>query len=221
MGWNDLWTMKERPKSFRRYAHIHREMTNDELAPHTGVTVHDGPYLTRFFPMSHAGRYTDPTLGDLRRIRCKSALGHTKIFVSMFYWAGVRGNYLASKLLHLARNGCQVSIVYGAPSIQIATRLRAAAERHTIKLYDSRWDRNGDGFNEVRTHAKYVLVKGHYGNQDKDWIVMTGSQNWVAGSLSRSDEITLNIRSRSAYQDYVKDWNDIRRHSRRLPYTWR
>ena len=81
----------------------------------------------------------------------------------MFYWKGRRGNYLADKLLSLARDGCQVSVVYGGPSIEMATRLRAAAGRSLIRLYDTRWDRNDDGFNEVRTHAKYVLVRGSYG----------------------------------------------------------
>jgi hypothetical protein len=47
---------------------------------------------------------------------------------------------------------------------------------------------------------------------------MTGSQNWVAGSLSKGDETTLNIALKSAYRDYLHNWNDIRRHSRRLPY---
>ena len=53
----------------------------------------------------------------------------------------------------------------------------------------------------------------------KSWQVMTGSQNWVAGSLSRSDETTLNIESRRAYREYLRNWNAIRKHSRRLPYS--
>jgi hypothetical protein len=46
---------------------------------------------------------------------------------------------------------------------------------------------------------------------------MTGSQNWVAGSLSRGDELSLNIALGSAYNDYVADWRNIRAHSRRVP----
>ena len=67
------------------------------------------------------------------------------------------------------------------------------ARKHLINLWDSRWDFNDDGFNEVRTHAKYVLVKGTVGKDRRAYRVWTGSQNWVAGSLSRSDETTLNI----------------------------
>jgi hypothetical protein len=40
----------------------------------------------------------------------------------------------------------------------------------------------------------------------------------VAGSLSRSDETTLNIGLKSAYVDYLHNWNTIRQHARRLPY---
>ena len=46
----------------------------------------------------------------------------------------------------------------------------------------------------------------------------TGSQNWVTGSLSLSDETSLNIALRSAYESYLKNWKTIRSHSRRLPY---
>jgi hypothetical protein len=217
-GWNDLFTMRNRPKSFAVYKRIHREMTDDDRAGDGKVQVVDGPFTSRFFPMRHATRRNDPTLADLRRIRCRSAFGRTTIHVSMFYWAGGRGNYLTDRLFNLARAGCRVSILYGAPSRQIAERLRNAARRHLINLWDTRWDMNDDGYNEVRTHAKYVLVKGTYGRDHSSWQVMTGSQNWVAGSLSKGDETTLNIALKSAYRDYLHNWNDIRRHSRRLPY---
>lgn len=217
-GWNDMYTMKGRPHSFAAYTAIHREMTDDNRAGGGKVEVRDGPFTSRFFPMRQASQANDPTLADLRKIGCRSALGRTQIHVSMFWWAGRRGNYLADKLLDLARNGCGVSIIYGAPSRQIATRLRDAARRNLINLYDSRWDHNDDGYNEVRTHAKYVLVKGRYGADAASWQVMTGTQNWVAGSLSRGDENSLNIALRSAHTQYVRNWHTIRRHSRVLPY---
>jgi hypothetical protein len=137
----------------------------------------------------------------------------------MFYWAKHRGEYLATKLLNLASNGCDVNIIYGAPSVAIAERLRNAARANRIDLFDSRWDFNNDGFNEIRTHAKYVLVKGTYAGDRSARLVMTGSQNWVAGSLSRGDESTLNVKLNSAYAQYIKNWNHIRSKSRRLPYN--
>ena len=218
LGWNDLYTMRNRPKSFAVYAQIHREMTSDRRAGTGKVEVVDGPFTSRFFPMRNASRANDPTLADLRRIGCHGPLGRTAINISMFYWAGARGNYIADKLLSLARSGCRVSIIYGAPSRQIAARLRDAARHHLISLWDSRWDNNDDGWNEVRTHGKYVLVKGRYGSAAKSWQVMTGSQNWVAGSLSRGDETTINVALPSAYTRYLANWNIVKHHSRRLPY---
>jgi len=219
LGWNDGFVMNNRPKLYDEFVTMHRKMTNDRRAGVNKVQVKDGPFLVRFFPMRNASKRNDPTLHDLNKIGCRSDLGRTQINVSMFYWKGRRGNYLATKLLDLARRGCKVSVIYGAPSLQMASRLRAAAARHAIRLYDSRWDHNQDGFNEVRTHAKYVLVKGKFGRDRDAWMVLTGSQNWVAGSLSRSDEVTLNINNRAAYNSYARNWNDVRRHSRRLPYS--
>jgi hypothetical protein len=218
LGWNDLYSMRNRPKSFEAFSHIHREMTDDDHAGRDKVEVVDGPYTGRFFPMRGASKANDPTLADLRRIGCHSAFGRTTIHVSMFFWAGKRGNYLADKILSLARSGCRVSVLFGAPSRGIAERLRNAARRHLIDLWDTRWDNNDDGFNEVRTHAKYVLVKGKYGDDPSSWQVMTGSQNWADGSLARGDETTLTVALSSAYADYLADWQQIRRHSRRLPY---
>jgi hypothetical protein len=226
LGWNDMYTMVGRPKTFQYVERIHREMTEDKDRDTSRLSdnqVVDGPFTSRFFPLDNAGKAQDPTLKDLNRIRCRSSFGRTRIFVSMFYWKGPRGDYLATKLLNLASSGCKVSIIYGAPSVAIATRLRKAAKAKRIQLFDSRWDFNKDGYNEIRTHAKYVLVKGTYTGSynspdNAAHVVMTGSPNWVGGSMTRSDESTLNIEQKAAYNAYLKNWTQIRNHSRRLPY---
>ena len=91
------------------------------------------------------------------------------------------------------------------------------ARSHRVDLWDSRWDFNTNGEIEIRTHAKYVLVKGTFGRDRSARVVMTGTQNWVSGSLNRGDENSLNIKLASAYKAYIGDWNRIRNHSRRLP----
>jgi hypothetical protein len=218
LGWNDMYVVSGRLGLYRGFKSMHRAMTEDLRATADKVEVRDGPFTARFFPMRNASKATDPTLRDLRKIRCRSAFGRTRIHISMFYWKGKRGSYLLDKIGSLARDGCKVRIVYGAPSRLLAERMRDLARRHRIDLWDSRWDYNDDGLNEVRTHAKYVLVKGTVGKDRRAYRVWTGSQNWVAGSLSRSDETTLNIRLRSAYRSYLHNWDAIRDHSRRLPY---
>jgi hypothetical protein len=220
LGWNDMYIMRGRPKSYAEYVQQHLAMTYGLPAPRKGVFFNDGPYTSRFFPIKDAGKAKDPVMHDLDKIRCRgSAWGATQLHISMFYWKGTRGNYIATKLLDMARAGCQIHIIYGAPSRQIAERLRTAARNNLIDLYDSRWDFNEDGWNEVRTHSKFVLVRGSYEGNDKKWVVMTGSPNWVAGSLSKGDESTLNIELKSAYDAYLKNWVKMRDHSRKLPYT--
>lgn len=220
LGWNDMYTIRNRPKSYVEFARIHRAMTNDRRAGAHKVQVNDGPYTSRFFPMAKASKRNDPTMRDLGKIGCRSKIGRTRVHISMFYWKGSRGNYLATRLLDLARRGCRVNIIYGAPSRQLAERLRNAARARRINLYDSRWDMNLDGVSEVRVHSKYVLVRGTFGKDRKARVVMTGSQNWVAGSLRKGDETTLNIAKAAAYRQYIKHWNTVRKHSRRLPYHW-
>jgi phosphatidylserine/phosphatidylglycerophosphate/cardiolipin synthase-like enzyme len=219
LGWNDMYVVKGRRKLYRGFKAMHRLMTDDVRSGARKVQIADGPYVARFFPMRNASKATDPTLRDLKKIGCHSAFGRTRINISMFYWKGKRGAYLLDKIASLARHGCKVRIVYGAPSRLLAERMRTMARHHLIDLWDSRWDYNDDGWSEVRTHAKYVLVKGKVGTNRRAFRVWTGSQNWVAGSLSRSDETTLNIGLRSAYESYLKNWDAIRDHSRRLPYN--
>jgi hypothetical protein len=212
--------MKEQAKAFVFYQKMHRLMTAQKRAGTQRVQFVHGPYVSRFFPMRHAGKRNDPTLADLNGIRCTGgAWGRTEIHVSMFYWKGPRGQYLADSLLAKSRQGCRVSVIYGAPSIQIAARLREAAKASRIRLYDSRWDFDLDGWNEVRTHGKYVLVKGRYGKNPRAQLVWTGSQNWVSGSLRLSDESTVNTSSARVYAAYRANWERVRSHSRQLPYS--
>jgi PLD-like domain len=202
------------------YQQIHREMTDDDPGDDGGrPEVVDGPYTSRFFPWPHTGRAGDPVINDLNRVGCHGPAGPTKVNVSMFWWAGDRGEYIASKFLDLAHEGCRVSIIYGAPSVKIATRLREAASHHVISLWDSRWDFNKDHEVDVRTHSKYILVNGRFGGDDHSCQVMMGTANWNPGSLARGDENSLNIAKCSAWQRYINNWNLVRRHSRKLPYN--
>ena len=220
-GWNDLYTFKERPAQFAGYERVHLEMTDENRVGRgqgPSYTVDEGPYTSRFFPWPGAGRHGDPVMKDLNKVRCHGPMGRTQIHVSQFWIKGARGSYIVNKLLSLAHHGCAVSFIYGAPSIDIATRLRNAAKHHLIALYDSRWDFNHNHEVDVRTHCKYVLVKGVFGADQHAYEVMTGTANWNPGSLEKGDENTLNINSAPAYNQYIHNWTTIRHHSRKLPY---
>jgi phosphatidylserine/phosphatidylglycerophosphate/cardiolipin synthase-like enzyme len=244
-GWNDMYTIRGRAKLYRAFRRVHREMTHDTRAGDRLVQVRSGPYTVRFFPVARPKKRfvrvekrvktargskvklvkkrvkpRDPVLADLSKIRCSTPLGRhkrTKIFVSMFYWKDPRGEAIAKRLLRLARKGCTVQVILGAPSKDISRKIKSAGRRGLIRAYDSRWDLDSDGVFENRTHAKFVLVKGHYGKQKRSYQVMTGSGNWVTGSLVGGDEVSLNIASKRAYKQYVRAWDRIRDHSRMIP----
>lgn len=218
-GWNDLMVFNERPAMFDFYSDIHRKMTDEDVVgDNERPQLQVGPVLTRFFPWRGISRDEDPVVRDIRRIKCTGgAWGRTTIHVSMFYWSGRRGEYIAEELLNKARNGCRVSVVYGAPSPTVAGKLRDAARAGRITLYDSRWDFDEDGHYEIRTHGKYILVKGKYGDDAAARMVMTGSANWVSGSLNLADEVTVNVKSASRYASYLDNWQTIVAHSRRIP----
>lgn len=215
-GWNDMIAVQGRKRLYTYFLKIHRLMTRETPADGRILGLTDGPFTARFFPVRAASKAKDPVLADLRQIRCSSGLGRTEVHISMFFWGQRRGNYLADRVLELARQGCSVNVIYGAPTKQLGDRLRAAARAGRIKLWDSRFDMDKDGYNEVRTHAKYVLVKGTFGKSRKARVVMTGSQNWVGGMASH-DEAYLRVKLPRAYSAYRSNWSNIRDHSKRYP----
>jgi hypothetical protein len=219
-GFNDMWIAKGKPKMYTDYAMIHREMSRDVPVGNRYRELRDGNLISRFYPKPKGG---DPVMADLNKVRCRGANGgagrngRTAVNVDMFAWNGDRGLAIARKLIRLDRDGCDVSIIYGAPSKQIRLLLSGSARRGGVKLWDSRVDRNGDGTYDVRTHGKYVLINGSYGGDRSSWRVHTGSQNWGRGTLRGGDENTLTVVSRAAYGRYIKHWDLIARsYSRRI-----
>lgn len=224
--WNDLYSMVD-AGTYARYAAIHNEMADDtsrDLDSYQVYRTDNGRYESRFFPMLGASQATDPTMVDLSRVICSGASGgtgsngHTAIHIAMFLWKGTRGLYIADRILNLARSGCAVKVIYGAPGTEVAAKLKTAARNGLIKLYDSRVDLNHDGSVDVRVHSKYMLIEGNYGPSPDGfypantaaWQVYTGSQNWSDGALARADELLLGIRDKRAYDSYLNNWRNIR-----------
>ena len=218
LGYNDLFTMANNKEMYDKFAVIHNEMRDDTDKDGDAYTVlSSGRFEVRFFPMRNATRLTDPVMVDLGEIRCRGATdgagrgGRTAINISMFFWSDERGMYIVDRLLQLQKAGCIVSVIYGAPSNEVAAVLRHAAWQGLINLYDTRVDRNGDGQVDLRGHSKYLLINGNYRGDTSAWQVYTGSQNWTNGALTRADEVMLGIESRPAYATYMTNWNDVRR----------
>ena len=212
-GYNDLYVAKTRPAMVRAYMQVHAEMAQDTAQDGDGFREYrTGNLVSRFYPKARGG---DPVLGDLAKVRCKGAnggagrQGRTAINVSMFAWNRDRGMAIARKLVALDRAGCHVSVIYGAPSRAVGEYLRKSARKGRIKLWDSRWDRDGDGLFDVRVHHKYMLINGRYGSDRSSWRVHTGSQNWGRGTLRGGDENTVSIAARRAYRRYIGNWDMV------------
>jgi len=213
-GWNDLIVMKQRPRTFAFVERMHRLMTAQKHAGRKLVEFKDGPYTTRFFPMVGVGKDRDPLMVDLRKIRCTSALGPTQLYIQQFWWNGHRGNYIWDKIRSLAVNGCKVHIIFGAVDSGLLSRMKAARASGLIELWDSRWDSADiDGCVNTRTHMKNVAVRGTFGKNHKYAGVWTGTANWATGSLTKGDEVTLNVRSANLYRQYVNRWQTVKAHS--------
>jgi phosphatidylserine/phosphatidylglycerophosphate/cardiolipin synthase-like enzyme len=212
-GFNDLYIARGRGGLVDKYASIHAEMARDSGRDGDRYREYKyGQLTTRFYPKSRGG---DPVLRDLDKVRCKGAKGgaghrgRTVINVSMFAWNSTRGMAVARRLVQLARARCEVSIIYGAPSKIVAKYLRKAARKGHVELWDSRYDRDGDGLVDIRVHHKYLLISGRYGDDRSAWRVHTGSQNWGRGTLTMGDENTVNIASRRVYRQYISNWRMV------------
>jgi len=219
-GWNDLYVVKRNPAVYDDYATLHAEMAEDTAAGDRYREFVRGPFTSRFYPKPSGG---DPVLADLSKVACKGANGgagrngRTLVNVSMFAWNSSRGMAIAKRLVRLDNLGCDVSVIYGAPSKTVRNVLRDSARRGGIKLWDSRIHTDDDGLFDVRTHQKYVLINGRYGGDRSSWRVHTGSQNWGRGTLRGGDENTLNIATRAAYRQYIANWHYVATHgSRRI-----
>ncbi len=217
-GWNDLYTIKGMPGVFADFSGIHREMAQD--TPLDGDRFRQftrGRYTYRFYPLTAA---RDPVLEDLAKVRCRGATGgsghngRTAINISMFAWGAERGGRIAERVVELDRQGCDVSVIYGAPYRNVSDILKRSARRGGIKLWDSRHDFDRDGSPDLRTHEKYMLINGRYGGDSSSWQVHTGCMNWAMG-IKSGDDLTLNIASRAAYQQYLTNWRYIARYGSR------
>ena len=228
-GWNDLFTVVGNNRLYDGFRDVFTQMRTSRPAkvPYRVVTTPSGKYQARFYPRPGDGtKRTDPVYRDLTRVRCNGARpgtginGHTVIRVSMFYWSGGRGEYLARKLLALDNAGCIVKAIYGAPSPRVSAILRHRGKNDGIDVRDSRYDFNRDGAVDEWVHTKYMMVSGIFGTNRSASFVFTGSANWTRTSLRQSDEVTLRIRSKGTHANYLRNFRDAYNNgSRPTPYS--
>jgi phosphatidylserine/phosphatidylglycerophosphate/cardiolipin synthase-like enzyme len=216
-GYNDLYVVKGKQKLRQDFARVHTEMAEDTANDKDGfLEFKRGPVTARFYPKKSGA---DPVMSDFDKIRCKGARGgagrngRTRVHISMFRWNSERGIKIAKRVVALDKEGCDVSVIYGAPGSKIVDILSRSARRGGVKLWDSRIF-NLDRAVTLRVHHKYLLVSGRYGDDRSAWRVHTGSANW-GRSLRAGDENTLNVAGKTAWKQYLRNWKFVKKHAAR------
>jgi phosphatidylserine/phosphatidylglycerophosphate/cardiolipin synthase-like enzyme len=211
LAWNDMYTLVDNRAIFKAYKDVFAEMKHDKRVKHPYRQLTVGKYTNYLFPKPGASMQEDPVYQALSDIRCNSAAGgagkagHTVVRVAMFSILQNRGLYLAKKLVSLDDAGCDVRVIYGAPSHDVAHVLANSG----VVVRDSRYDLNGNGTVDHYNHLKVLAINGAVKGDSSAWVTYTGSENWTALALHRGDEDMIRINSRHVYFQYAAEYSDI------------
>jgi phosphatidylserine/phosphatidylglycerophosphate/cardiolipin synthase-like enzyme len=214
-AWNDSYTIVGNKRIFTAYKDVFAQMKLDKRIRNPYRQMTAGRFTNYLFPRPGATMQEDPVYQALSSIRCNAAAGgagengHTIVRVAMFSILENRGLYLARKLVALDDAGCDVHVIYGAPSHDVVRVLNESGPHGGVVVRDSRYDLNGDGKVDHYDHTKFLLIDGAIKGNPSAWVTYTGSENWTALALHRSDEDMIRIASRHVYYQYVGDFADI------------
>ncbi len=201
--WNDLFTIRGNASVHRGYAKMFSRMKRGHKSSHL-YTYRSGAYNSVFWPQ---GSSPDPYRSWLGNVRCTGASGgsgingRTVIYVNMHAWFGTRGLALARQLRGLYKRGCYVRVLYGFMSFKVFTTLhRGTGGRMSVRR--TLFSHNGRTA-YLYTHLKNIDISGNFGGDSSSWLVSTGSNNFT-NEGTHFDEVALRIRSRGAYNAYVR-----------------
>ena len=222
--WSDVYTVVDNVTLMRTFRRVFNEMLPDTPMPEPYRDATIDRYDAQFYPYPRTNMSTDPVYQALSAVHCEGATGGTgdkvvttdpgtpgdpadppvtteqrmtRLRISMHAWNGTRGRYLAQKVAALFQEGCRIRIALG---VGTGSAVRDILTTAGVQLSTGTHAR-------IRTHEKYLLLSGWYGDNTASRIVWTGSHNWSNGSLSR-DEVIFRIedgRTLRAYQNNFKD----------------
>ncbi len=223
--WNDLYTVEGAPGSasaatsaglYGQFRSVFEEMVPDRRLAHPLRQFRAGPYDTTFYPDPTATAADDPTMADLRSIRCNGATGgagidgHTLVLINIHAWHSARGAYIADQVRRLYARGCYVRILYSFMSHGVYKQLTANTGPRMMARRTIFPQRNGI-VAALYSHMKSVAVSGVVGADTSAWVVWTGSNNFTNLGL-HDDEVTIRIPFRSAFAAYRGHFDYIRIH---------
>ncbi len=213
--WNDLLTVNGKPALYAVFRRMFEEMVPD-IRRKSPLRVFDaGRYQAVFYPQPGANPSTDQAMKLLHTIHCRGAQdgagrdGRTVVEINMHAWKGDRGMYLARQVHDLYNQGCIVRVLYSF----MWRRTYQALVQGTGPRMDARrtiFPRPYTDIAAVYSHMKSIAVSGNVGNDPSSWVVWTGSANF-SDLAKYSDEVTLRVPTRAAYEKYAAHNAFIRR----------
>jgi phosphatidylserine/phosphatidylglycerophosphate/cardiolipin synthase-like enzyme len=172
-------------------------------------------YQLQSTPFPHSGPHHDPILTILDRVHCLHAakgtgnsIHHTVVRVVMHAWNDARGTYLAQKIRQLYAQGCDVRLMYGFAGAGVRGAFATKTERGYMPVHTTGMDTDEDGFIDLYTHQKELLISGNYGKDPGTEMVVTGSSNWNLEGVHGDEEIFL-IKKNLAYNAYIRDFRTM------------
>ena len=218
--YNDLWVANDAQRLTRRFSQLWAQMRKDRPA-HPPWWVHriGRSFVLEATPFPRPGPRHDPIISILNRVKCLGATRgtgtrthHTIVRVVMHAWNDPRGTYLANKVRSLYAKGCNVKLMYGFGGESVRHSFATKTKHGYIPVHTTGKDTNDDGFIDLYTHQKELLISGHYGRSTHTRLVVTGSSNYNTEGV-RGDEEILQIKNRrGAWNDYTNDFVRMWKH---------
>jgi phosphatidylserine/phosphatidylglycerophosphate/cardiolipin synthase-like enzyme len=214
--YNDLWVRNNTRGLTRAFRLLFKQMRRDKPAHPAYLVQNIGThYQLQATPYPNPGPQHDPIITILNRVHCLhaakgtgNALHHTVVRVIMHAWNDARGTYLAQKIRQLFAQGCDVKLMYGFAGAQVRHTFATGTSRGYIPVHTTGMDTNDDGFLDLYTHQKELLISGNYGLNRGTKMVVTGSSNWNIDGVRGDEEIFL-IKKNLAYAAYIKDFQTM------------
>ncbi|QCX28181.1 phospholipase D-like domain-containing protein [Nocardioides jishulii] len=167
-------------------------------------------------------RARDPIVKLLAPVKCtgaKTNSGRTIVRVNMHAWDGDRGAMIANKLWDLHHRGCDVKIHVGFAGKKVRDIFARPTKRGRVPFRSTGFDTDGDKEIDLYSHAKIMMVNGHYDGVRNRKMVVTGSSNFQNGG-QYGDELILRIFSPALYRQYADNWGDLwRNHTHGFNWT--
>jgi phosphatidylserine/phosphatidylglycerophosphate/cardiolipin synthase-like enzyme len=212
--YNDMYVRNDNRTMYEKFVKVFKAMRRDKLDRPTYWVQNIGKYFQlQVTPFPNFGPDNDPIMRILNKVRCQKAWGgagngrhRTIVRVTMHAWNGRRGTYLAKKIRSLYANGCDIRLMYGYAGEKVRATFATKTKRGYVPVHTTGYDTDEDGFIDLYTHQKELLISGHYGSDHSKKMVVTGSSNWQDEGLRGDEEIFL-IKRGAAYKDYARNFN--------------